>query len=296
MLSLLGLRRDRRPPMPGRLQWVDELRLHVEERGPDEADAPPVVFLHGYLSSTDAWHGVMTRLPAGLRQVAVDLPGAGYSDRPADAPYTFPWFAEQVLGLLDALALPRAVFAGHSMGGSIALHLAARWPERVAGLALVSPLVYPQPAPPGLKIAKRHPEAMRLLFRSPVGRLAIPRMLAQASFANGKIDASDRARVLLGHLDAPGGWEVATTTGVRAAEHAPDEGLLGRVRAPSLILWGRHDRVYAPDEAERLGRDLAGPSRVVMLERSAHNGHEEEPGRAAEALAAFLDELARREP
>ncbi|HOX42272.1 MAG TPA: alpha/beta hydrolase [Myxococcota bacterium] len=286
-----SVRRDRRPAPPGRLVWVGELRLHVEERGFGEL---PVVFLPGYLSSTDAWYGVLERLGPDTRALAVDLPGAGYSDHPLDVPYTAPWFADQLASLLDALCIPRAVVVGHSLGGSIALHLAARHTARVAALALVSPLVYVQPAPPGLRLARVAPALMRAFFRSPVGRMAIPPMLRRASFLNGKVDAHERSQVLLSHLDAPGGWEAATTMGLAALTHAPGPELIRQVFQPCLMFWGQHDRCYAPAESARLQRDLGGPTRLVLLERSAHNGHEEEPARVAEELCRWLAELPNR--
>jgi len=264
---------------------VGDVRVHVEERGQGEL---PVLFLPGYLSSTDAWYPVLERLGAGIRALAVDLPGAGYSDHPLDVPYTAPWLADQVAGLLDALTIPRAIVVGHSLGGSIALHLAARHPARVAALALVSPLVYSQPPPPGLRIARVLPSVMRAFFRSPIGRVAVPPMLRRASFLNGTVDAHERSHVLLAHLDAPGGWEAATTMGLAALTHAPGVDLIRQVWRPCLVFWGLHDRCYPPTEGERLCRDLRGPSRLVLLERSAHNGHEEEPARVAAELEAWL--------
>jgi pimeloyl-ACP methyl ester carboxylesterase len=286
-----SVRRDRRSAPPGRLIWVDDLRVHIEERGEGEL---PVVLLPGYLSSTDAWYGVMARLGQGTRVVAVDLPGAGYSDHPLDVPYTAPWFADRLAGLLDALGIQRAVVVGHSLGGSIAIHLAAQHAARVAGVALISPLVYVQPAPPGLRIARVMPAVMRAFFRSPVGRAAIPPMLRRASFLNGAVDAHERSRVLLSHLDAPGGWEAATTMGLAALTHAPGTELIRQVYQPCLVFWGLHDRCYPTAESQRLRRDLRGPSQVVLLERAAHNGHEEDPARVATELNRWLAELPTR--
>ncbi len=220
------------------------------------------------------------------RPHAVDLPGCGYSDRPDDAPYSPDWFADVAIQLMDALELERMVVAGHSMGGAIALTVALKYPQRVSGLVLVSPPVYSPPPPPGLVVAKRFPGVMRRFFASPLGRLVIPGLLRKTVFADAGRYADERVQRLLGHLDAPGGWKAATRIGLQAA--APEASRLGQIEAPTLLLWGRHDRVHSVETALRLRDDLGGPTELVVLDESGHNAHEEQPEQFTEAVGSWM--------
>lgn len=281
-------RKDRRPPPPGELITVGDLRLHVEARG---GDGPLLLLLHGYLASTVVWQPALPLLGRRARAVAVDLPGCGYSDRPLDAPYDLPWFADQIPSILDALGAHEAVLVGHSLGGAIGLHVARRHPDRVKGLVLVSPLAYSPPPPPGLRLAKRAPGLMRWFFASPVGRLCIPVLARRATFSEGKSYPKFRSERLLEHLDAPGGWEAATRIGLKASEFAPAEEHLAQVTQPALICWGVQDRTYPVEWVQQLRDDLGGPTRELLLQRSGHNSHEEEADVFAQTVLDWLDEL-----
>jgi pimeloyl-ACP methyl ester carboxylesterase len=278
-------RTDRRPPAPGAYLDLGDLRLHVEARG---HTGPQLLLMHGYLASTTVWQAAMPLLEPRARAAAVDLPGCGYSDRPKDAPYTLPWIADLVPGMLDALGMERAVLAGHSLGGAVAIHAAARHPERVAGLVLVAPLVYAPPPPPGLRLAKRWPNTARRFFASPVGRAIIPRLSSRAAFSDDEHYSKMRSVRLLEHLDAPGGWEAATTMGVLAADHTPGTDLLAQVGQPCLLCWGEDDRVYPAASSDRLCRDVAGSCRAVPLVGAGHNCHEEAANRFIAAVLQWL--------
>jgi pimeloyl-ACP methyl ester carboxylesterase len=235
------------------------MRLHYEEFG---AYGPTLLLFHGYLSSTATWRAVLPRLAKEMRVVAIDLPGAGYSDRPADAPYTLPWIADLLPEIASSLGTTRLYLGGHSLGGAVALHGAARHPGLVAGLVLVSPLVYSPRPPPGLRFARRHPRIARTFFSSTLGRAFVSARLGK------------RAGPVLAHLDARGGWEAAMKTGLRAGIFAPDQALLSSIRQPALIFWGRQDRVHPFEDAARVCADLAGPRKVIAWEDATHYGHE----------------------
>ncbi|MEW5851139.1 MAG: alpha/beta hydrolase [Myxococcota bacterium] len=272
--------RHRRPPAPGAFIDVDGMRVHVETRG---SGSPSILLLHGYLGSTATWYPAMPLLARHLRVVAVDLPGGGYAARPRDASYTLPWFAELLPRLLDALDLHRPFIAAHSFGGAVALHALARNPSLARGLVLISPLVQGDRPPPGLRFAERFPGVARAFFGSPVGRAVMPALVRRAGFTTSARDMPLRARRLLGHLDAAGGWEAATRMGLSAANHAPGPDVLRRVTVPCLLFWGRHDPVHSVDVGHRLLRQLGGPATLKELPVS-HNCHDE----AADAFAAHV--------
>ena len=79
---------------------VDGVRIHYQEAG--EESAPPIILIHGFISSNLIWSHVLKPLAdAGFRPIALDLPGYGYSDKPADAHYTIDEQARAVIGLMD---------------------------------------------------------------------------------------------------------------------------------------------------------------------------------------------------
>src|SRR2546427_8478977 len=117
----LGLARTQ-----GRFVAVEGLRVFAITLG----QGPDVVLLHGTPASTYSWRKVLEPLAARHRVHAIDLPGYGFSDKPADAPYDAAWFARVVAGYLDAAGVARAVLAGNSMGGHVATETAILYPER----------------------------------------------------------------------------------------------------------------------------------------------------------------------
>lgn len=97
-----------------------------------------LVLVHGLGNSLEIWDRVLPRLASSFRVIAFDLPGFGAASRP-DAAYNGPFFAAQIIALLDALGLERATLVGNSLGASAILHLAALAPDRIARAVLAAP-------------------------------------------------------------------------------------------------------------------------------------------------------------
>jgi pimeloyl-ACP methyl ester carboxylesterase len=109
------------------------ISLYHREYG--DPGALPVVLIHGLFGSSANWGGVARRLATGYRVLVPDLRNHGQS--PHASTHDYPSMGEDLMGLLDRLAIDRAVLVGHSMGGKVAMHLALTRPDRVAGLAVV---------------------------------------------------------------------------------------------------------------------------------------------------------------
>ncbi len=137
-----------------------QITLHVHERGPDhgDPDRPALVFLHHFGGSGRLWDPVMDTLAREHRCIAPDLRGFGSSPAPGEEPAAFSVgvMADDVHTLLDGLHISRFVLAGHSMGGKVALALAASAPPGLAAVALLAPSP-PTPEP------MEKPERERLL-------------------------------------------------------------------------------------------------------------------------------------
>ena len=99
---------------------IDGARIHYQEAGDEKA--PPMILIHGFISSNLVWSDVFLPLAnAGFRVIAPDLPGYGYSDKPDDAEYTIDAQARAVIGLLNQLRIEKAIIVGASYGGAIAM-------------------------------------------------------------------------------------------------------------------------------------------------------------------------------
>ena len=114
----------------------------------------PVVLIHGSgpgVTSYANWRLVLPALAENFRVVAPDMVGFGFSERPANIEYGVQTWADQVVGLMDTLELPKAHLVGNSFGGAIALRIAAQHPDRVGKLVLMGSMGVPFPITEGLE-------------------------------------------------------------------------------------------------------------------------------------------------
>lgn len=127
---------------------VEEIRLslgHIELAahlfGPE--DGLPVIALHGWLDNANSFARLAPQLK-GLRLVALDLAGHGYSEhRPLGAGYALADYAHDVLRVAEQLGWPRFALLGHSLGAIISVQLAGALPDRVSHLALIDGVIPP---------------------------------------------------------------------------------------------------------------------------------------------------------
>jgi pimeloyl-ACP methyl ester carboxylesterase len=276
-------------PPTGRFVDVPGARLHVVERG----QGPALLLVHGLAGQLCHFtYALVDQLATQCRVVAVDRPGSGYSVRAPNASATLGAQADVLAALIDELGLGRPLVVGHSLGGAVALALAQRHPERVAGLLLLAPLTHPvreiSPAFNGLKIAKPW---MRTLI---AWTLAVPFGMAkrdevlQLIFGPDSVPA-DFATRGGGLLTLRPSHFVAACTDLAAAPEDL-EGMTQRyvtMQLPVRIIYGRDDRILSPQEqGGTLAAKLPG-ARLTLIE----GGHML-PITAPDAVAQFIREAA----
>lgn len=259
------------------------IRLRVVEAGSGE----PVVLLHGLFVDHSSWDGVMDGLSGGFRVVAPDLPGFGESEKPPPSrfPYGVDAFAETVADLYAGLELGRAALVGHALGGAVALTLAARHPELVSRLVLVDALCYQTPLDLRRRIALL-PLVGGFAFKQLLGRTGFRALFretmlsARASVPNERLDRYYE----IFNEPAARGSALATLRATVDARSVVAQ--TARVSTPTLVVWGRADRLYPAGFGQRLAREVRGAGFELM--DSGHSPQEERPGELAAVIRRFL--------
>lgn len=273
---------DTRDVVVGGVRWRSREAPGLRRSG------EPVIFVHGFLSSSTTWRRVLADFSADRPAVAVDLPGAGFSDRPWPFDYTVQGQAEHLLRYLDARSFSRVVLVGNSLGGAVCEALAAAHPERVAALVLVSAAFPKMSIPAGFR-----------LLRSPfVGEIQIEllvRPVIEYSLRRRLYARADR--VTEATIDE--WWDPIRVPGTRRAaleavrsRFTGTEALLARIRAATLVVWGKEDRLTGPSEGLALASVIEG-AQFVMLPGVGHLPQEEDPALFSKTLSTFLEQFPR---
>ncbi|MEO1251802.1 MAG: alpha/beta hydrolase [Pseudomonadota bacterium] len=140
-----SLNAEKRAPMLGEAIPVMGVDMHVVTQGPRDAEAPPVVLIHGAsVNLRDMKMALGDQLSEDRFVVIVDRPGRGYSERPEDGS-DLEVQARLIKGVVDALGVERPVIVGQSFGGAVALNYALQYQDEMAGLVLLAPVSHEWP-------------------------------------------------------------------------------------------------------------------------------------------------------
>lgn len=240
------------------------------DHAPDGAAGIPLLLVHGAGGTHRTWPASLREMP-GRRVLSVDLPGHGVAPPPGET--TIAGYATCLLGMLDALAIPRIVLAGQSMGGAIALTLALEAPARVAGLLLV-----------GTGARLRIAPALLEASADPARTAEVSGMMAASCFGPA---ASEEARQVLAR-DVAG-----MAPGVLRGDFTACDGFdamerLGQVRAPTFVVVGEEDRLTPPKFAAFLRDRLPGKG-MLVVPGAGHMVATEAPAAVTAAVAGFLE-------
>lgn len=227
---------------------ADGLPVRYFEASPDSAvDGEVVVLLHGLGDSAETWARVMPTLARERRVLAPDLAGFGRTPVPREG-MRLSMLVRYLERFLSALSVERVILVGNSLGGAVAMRYAANNPGRVRRLFLLNSAGLLNNVPPELEPGTR--EEARELARITLGPAAsMPRF-----FLKDLIRASrDPARRAYLRSDEP--------TDVRED--------LGRIEAPTTIIWGELDLLVPPEHGTELREGIRG-SELIFLPGVAH--------------------------
>lgn len=254
------------------------LTLSYAEQG--EQSGPALVLLPGPTDSWRSYERVLEEVPLSIRTIAVSQRGHGDSDKPPTG-YRVQDFAGDVVPLLDALDVERAVLAGHSGSCLVVRRVAIDRPERVAGLVL-------EASPTTLR---GHPGLAGFVssvvsgLQDPIDPDFARSFVADTSSAAIRPEVVDRLAGEL--LKVPAHvWQESFT----ALSDYDDLGELGRITAPAMLIWGDGDGLVGRHMQEQLA-ELIPNADLLVYAGVGHTPRWEDGARFASDVAAFVEKL-----
>jgi pyruvate dehydrogenase E2 component (dihydrolipoamide acetyltransferase) len=246
---------------------------------PESQDGDVILLVHGYGGDRNSWLFLQEPLAAKYRVYALDLPGHGTSAKDV-GDGALGVLADAITGVLDAIGADRAHLVGHSMGGAVALAVAARDPGRIASLTLIAPTGFGAEINAGYLRGFADAQTRREL-KPVAGQLfadesLVTRQLVDDLLAYKRLDGVDESlHALLGTLldgDAQRGDSAAALAALGGT-------------TPVTVVWGRADRIIPAAQAE----SVTGAVRHLI----DGAGHMPQMERPAEVQAAIEETIAR---
>ncbi len=279
-----------RPPLL-RIHHVPVGRLKISTLTMGEG--PDMLLLHGLGATKSSFFDTAAALSRRYTVHAIDLPGFGGSSKPSTAPYGAPYAAKAVIGTMDALGIERAHLVGNSMGGRVAIEVGLERPDRVGGIALLSPAVAFVRRDWHWLVRFTRPELGVLphsLGRERVERtfwtLFADRDLVDPSVADIVVDEFERI------YRSPGA-RLAFLASARAIYLEAPFGRRGfyprlaTLQPPALFVWSSHDRLIPERFRHHVERWLPSAEQVV-LDGCGHVPQVERPERTNGLLERFF--------
>ena len=246
---------------------------------------PPVTLLHGFTQSGQSWREIIARMPEGWKWIVPDLRGHGETVTRTDAPCSMDACTEDLVALWEEMDVGRTHLVGYSMGGRLALHVAARRPERLLSLLTVG-------AHAGLEedsregrrrgdeaLAERIEKDGMESFVTDWGALPLFAGLERRGPA---YLVEIRAERLKNHVAGL----ACSLRGMGAGAMEPVWEHLGRLKVPCTFVAGQLDHGYVAS-ARRLAATVLN-SRLAIVPRAGHAVHQERPDAFARVLANHL--------
>ena len=272
--------------MRGEFVDLSGARLYYYAAG-TRGSGEPVVFLHGFPTSSHLWADVIPLMPPGHRLVVLDLLGYGRSDRPEGRDVSIPAHADRVVALLDVLGINYACVVGHDVGGGIAQWLAVHRPTRVSRLGLVNSVGFAEWPTRDVKLARAMLPLTRYL--PPTWLLSVLRTDLMRGYRDGARGSHSVEHYVRPFASAEG--RDAFVAHMEALSSADTQQLSPRLKdvvAPTAILSGAHDPFLPVSIAERLRAAIPGATLDVVPD-SRHFLPEESPEHVASTITSLLE-------
>lgn len=254
---------------------LNGIRVHYHQAG----DGPDVMLLHGWGSSRRMWWHLAPGLATHYRVWALDLPGFGDSDKPADDWYSIPNYTALLNNFIQQMIGGRVRLIGHSMGGLIAFDVAASHPEAVERLVTINPLVSGRTTlrPLARFTTSRHAlelvlHASTVIFQ-PVLRES-GKLVHGITYLHRRFE--DFAKGTVDSIMASGRATVAYNVMPR----------LSQIKAPTLVIVGKQDPTIPSAEGRMAARMIPNAHLTVLT--AGHHPTDDIPAKTLRVVQDFL--------
>ncbi|WP_060678977.1 alpha/beta fold hydrolase [Virgibacillus halodenitrificans] len=247
-------------------------------------DKPPILLLHGFVSSTYTFHQLMPLLKEKFSVIAIDLIGFGKSEKSTSFIYSYANYAKLIKECMDYFDIKKISIAGHSMGGQIALYTAKQYPEKIDRLVLLASSGY-------LPRAKK-----RLIFVSylPFFHLFARRHVQKQGVASTLKNVLYNQEYITPELiDAYGAplkeknFYKALIRLLRYREGDLNQEALNQIKQPTLLIWGKEDKVVSLRVGMQLEKDLPHAT-LISYPDTGHLVTEERPEEVYRDIISFI--------
>ena len=258
------------------------VKIHYQDTGPSK-NPIPILFLHGFGASLQTWEAWSEALSNEYRVISVDLPGFGLTGEDPSGIYTDQRSVEVLEAFLKELKIPKVVLVGNSMGGKFAWQFAARYPDQVAKLVLISPDGY---ASPGIEYGKKTEiPAIAQLYRYFFSKTFLE-MNLEPAYANPKTLNDALVNRYYDLMLAPGvrGAILGRMQQTVLQDPVPS---LSSIQVPTLLIWGEKDAFIPISNSNDYLKVMPNAKRV-SLPNIGHLPQEEQPSIGLAALKEFL--------
>ncbi|MCM3739281.1 alpha/beta hydrolase [Oceanobacillus luteolus] len=248
-------------------------------------DKPPIIFIHGFVSSVSTFRRVIPKLSDSHSIIAIDLPGFGKSEKSTTFTYTYENYGRLITACMDYFNLDKASIVGHSMGGQVALHSTILVPERIDKLVLIASSGYLDKARAWQRYASYLP------FSAQVAKRFVHKKTVQQYLENVLYDTTFVSRDLIEAYSQPLQEKNFYKTLIRLLRFREGDlssEQLKEIHQPVLLIWGLEDRVVPVQIGVRLSEDLPN-SHLFTYEKAGHLITEEKSQEVSRNILSFLD-------
>jgi pimeloyl-ACP methyl ester carboxylesterase len=272
---------------------ADGVRVFYREAGP--ADAPVVLLLHGFPSSSFQYRELIPRLADRWHVIAPDLPGFGFTEVPSERryPYTFDALAKTILAFTEALKLSRYALYIFDYGAPTGLRLALMAPERITVIVSQNGNAYEEGLGAAWQPVQRYWREPTLENRDAIRRALTPdgmRKEYSVGIANPALIKPEGYTLDAALLARPGNVDIQLDLFLDYANNVKlypkFQEYFRRMKPPLLAIWGRFDPYFIPAGAEAFQRDI--PEATVTFLPTGHFALETHLEEIVSAMRVFL--------
>lgn len=250
-----------------------------------DADRPTIIILHGLISEASDWLPNIQVLSQQFHVIALDLPGCGQSDKPS-INYRIGTFVDYLHAFLQTLDRDRFSLIGHSLGAIIAINFALIYPDKVDKLVNVSGGF-------GYALPDSHPQMLgftpgSLKLLNPSTQADVRKLLALALYDQEIAQAEETVNYVFTVASNSGYVNERIVDLFQQGEDTLD-GKLSALNHPTLILWGRQDKLTPVSLGDRFQAELPN-SQLIVFDECAHNPYVEQFERFNTEVLCFLGE------